>query len=176
MATYLSNEAAVAGMVIGATHMDTVTPANPSPPTNISSVGETPPNTITVPVAAGTPANPLVFAANSGGLAHEGAANDTTFTIGNYTFVACGEPWSASPNKNHPSSADYTGSTTVFGATQGEDDIGRDAVYADEDLEDEEEDAAEAAREASGGKPRGRPAGSKNQSSPSGLRPASKRK
>ena len=148
----LSNAEMVAEMVIGATHMDTVTPANPSPPTNISSVGETPPNTIASPVAAGTPGNPLIFAANSGGLAHEGAANDTTFTIGAYTFVACGEPWSASPNKNHPSSADYTGTTTVMGGA-GEDDIGRDAVYADEEFEDDEEEAEAAAREARGEKP-----------------------
>ena len=71
--------------------------------------------------------------------------------------------YSIDPNIAHPSHPDYAGATV---AGVGEDAIGggggEDAVYADEEFEDEEEDAAEAAREASWDKPRGRPAGSKN--------------
>ena len=45
METMFSNEEMVEAAVIGADHTATGAPANPPPPTNIGSVGETPPNT-----------------------------------------------------------------------------------------------------------------------------------
>ena len=72
----VSNAEMVAEMIIGGLVDATVTPANPSPPTNITSVGETPPNTIAAPVEAPDDhddwGSPIHFAANAGGVAHEG--------------------------------------------------------------------------------------------------------
>ena len=151
-----SNAALAAAAVIGADLNDTVTPANPTPPTNISYAGFTPP--ATTAIAAGTPGDPKLFAANSGGMAHEGTGYESYDTVIDANTVDL-LVYNISPNIAHPSHPAYSGAT-VLGA--GEAAIGgkggEDAVYADEELEDEEEDAAEAAKEANADKPRrGRP-------------------
>ena len=82
------------------------------------------------------------------GRPHEGAAYDGYDSVIDATYDNM-MPYTTMPNVSHPSHPDYAGAT-VLGV--GEDAIGggsgNDAVYADEDLEDDEEDAAEAAREA----------------------------
>ena len=113
------NAQAASIAVIGATHMDTVTPTNPTPPTNLPYTGLTPPTPVAT--SEGTRQTPYLFAPATtvtGGMQHEGAANDSYFSSGSQTlFTFNGEPYSVNPNKNHPSSDAYTGSTTVFGAT-----------------------------------------------------------
>ena len=78
MAIYLSNEAMVAGVVIGATPATTVTVANPTPPTNITYAGFTPPSTVAIaaPADHASWGDPHLFAANSGGRPHEAAPYD----------------------------------------------------------------------------------------------------
>ena len=162
MATYFSNEAAVAGMVIGATPNETVTVANPPPPTNITAAGFTPPSTVAIaaPADPTTWGDPHLFAANSGGRPHEGAPYDGYDSVIKATYNNM-MPYTTYPNLAHPSHPDYAGATVAGMGENGPPmgDEGEDSFeYADEDLEDEEEEAAEAAREASGDKPRrGRP-------------------
>lgn len=166
----LSNEEMVSEQVIGADVNTTVTPANPSPPTNIPAAGFTPPSTeaIAAPADPDDWGDPKLFADSSGdtaigGMAPEGAGYEAYDTVIDANSVDLLEYSSLSPNLVHPSHPDYAGAT-VLGAGEGQigGKGGNDAVYADEELEDEEEDAAEAAREASGTKSRGRPAGSRN--------------
>ena len=152
-----SNEQAVAQMVIGADVNDTVTPANPTPPTNIPAAGFTPPSTkaIAAPADPDDWGDPKPFADSSGdsaigGMEPEGAGYegyDSTIDANHVDLLE----YNFDPNIAHPSHPDYAGST-VLGrgehAVGGDD--GDDAVYADEDFEEEEEEAAKAAREARG--------------------------
>ena len=155
----LSNAEMVAEMIIGATPNETVTVANPTPPTNIPAAGFTPPSTAATaaPADPTTWGDPHLFSTASSGRPHEGAAYDGYDSVIEATYNNM-MAYTTTPNISHPSHPDYAGATV---AGMGEDAIGggggKDAVYADEELEDDEEDAAEAVREASGTKPRGRP-------------------
>src|SRR5258705_4930094 len=102
----------------------TVTPENPTPPTNLSYVGTTPPTDAaqafaddgyTSPGANTTTFAVKTAAAGSGtSVDHEGRGTETSVTITNPAtgyqqtiatiMVGCGPAYSVNPNQNHASS------------------------------------------------------------------------
>ena len=161
MATYFSNEAAVASMVIGGTPNETVTLANPPPPTNIPAAGFTPPSTIAIAAPADPTSwgDPHLFAANSAGRPHEGTPYDgyDSFIKATYNNMM---PYTTTPNITHPSHPDYAGATVTGRGEDGRPWVmkARDSFeYASDELEDLEDEEEEAAEGGAGGERRGAP-------------------
>jgi hypothetical protein len=119
----------------------TVTPENPTPPTNLSFVGTTPP---TDPAQAyaddgytSPGANTTVFAAKTAAAGsgtsvdHEGRGTETSVTITNPAtgyqqtvptiMVGCGPAYSVNPNQNHASSLSpaYANNPTLSSVSAG---------------------------------------------------------
>lgn len=104
----------------------TVTPENPTPPTNMSFIGTTPPTDLAQAYfddgAAGSAilfAIKVAAAGSGSSVDHEGRGNETSYTMtyssgiflpgGATVMVGCGPAYSANPNSNH---ASYVGGTT----------------------------------------------------------------
>lgn len=119
----------------------TVTPENPTPPTNLSFVGTTPPTDAAQAYAddayTSPGANTTVFAvktaaAGSGtSVDHEGRGTETSVTITNPAtayqqpvptiMVGCGPAYSVNPNQNHASSLTpaYANNPTLTSVSAG---------------------------------------------------------